>query len=352
MAANTLEHPHAERASGPVPARGRGIGTIAGRKRANRRRGAMFSGLPGGATSFGYGAFLPAPVPPRASTTVALLPEGSPRALVGLGRRGAGHLPAARSRPFAGRGSGADAPGRGARRGAALGAGPGCLPAPGPARAQPHRAGPRGRAGSRWSAGRRRSRRSSTSSASAAPTTRAWWASPAWARPRWWRAWRSSCCAARARWRRRSSSSSTWRTLVAGTQLRGSFSEKLNGLKDEVRRADGPGGGLHRRDPHAGRRGLDRRGPAGRGQRAEGGDGAGRVPLHRRHHPRRVPQASSRRTRRWSGASPPVVVQRAVGAGDRRDPQRACIGRYEEHHGAALRAGGAARPPRRWPRAT
>ncbi|MFZ5469982.1 MAG: AAA family ATPase [Myxococcota bacterium] len=28
-------------------------------------------------------------------------------------------------------------------------------------------------------------------------------------------------------------------TLVAGTQLRGSFSEKLNGLKDEVRRADG-----------------------------------------------------------------------------------------------------------------
>ena len=28
-------------------------------------------------------------------------------------------------------------------------------------------------------------------------------------------------------------------SLVAGTQLRGSFSEKLNALKDEVRRAEG-----------------------------------------------------------------------------------------------------------------
>ena len=203
----------------------------------------------------------PAPVPPRGADHRGAPLRGLTARAGGHRRRGAGsHCPPSRH-PSLAPGTGARSPGGDPGRSPALGAGPGRLPAPRPARAEPHRAGPRGtaRPGRRPRPGDRRGH--STSSASAAPTTPVWWASPAWARRRWSRAWPSGCSPPRASWAKTDHRRAVdMRDLLAGTQLRGSLSERLNGLKDEMRRADGRRGRLHRRDPHPGRRRLHRRG--------------------------------------------------------------------------------------------
>src|SRR5262249_51842122 len=90
------------------------------------------------------------------------------------------------------------------------------------------------------------------------------------------------------------------------------------------------GGGLPRRDPHPGRRGIDRRRRPGRGQRAQGGAGPGRVPLHRGEAPGGVrglhpggPGAGGR-LHGGGGGEPTVAEEVGVLSG--------LLGRYEEHH--------------------
>ena len=89
--------------------------------------------------------------------------------------------------------------------------------------------------------------------------------------------------------------------LVAGAKYRGEFEERLKKRaagSEKERRADHS---VHRRIAHHRGRGQDRR-RHGRGQPAQAHAGPGRIALHRRHHPERVPPVH-RRTRPWSAGS-------------------------------------------------
>ena len=122
-------------------------------------------------------------------------------------------------------------------------------------------------------------------------------------------------------------------TLVAGTQLRGSFSEKLNALKDEVKRADGRVVVFIDEIHTLVGAGSTGEGPQDAANELKSGDGARRVPLHRRHHARRVPQVHLRRI--------PALERRFTAGGGATSPRvpetveilQGVIGRYEEHHG-------------------
>ena len=110
--------------------------------------------------------------------------------------------------------------------------------------------------------------------------------------------------APRARWGKTIVVELSTADLVAGTSLRGSFSERLNGLKEEMRRAAGRVV-VFIDEIHT----LVGAGSTGEGAQDAANElkaraGPRRVPLHRRHHPRRVPALHLEPTRRWSGASP------------------------------------------------
>ena len=79
---------------------------------------------------------------------------------------------------------------------------------------------------------------------------------------------------------------------------------------------------VHRRTAHAGRR-RRRRGRHRRLQRAQAGPGPRRDPVHRRHHPRRVPQVH-REGRRPGTPLPADHRQPAVEGRDGRDPPKGC----------------------------
>ena len=139
----------------------------------------------------------------------------------------------------------------------------------------------------------------------------------AWARPRWWRAWPSGCCGAGRAWEKVIVELSTCATLLAGTSaarvvLRAA--QRAEG-RDAARRTVGWSSSSTRFHTLVGA-GSTGEGAAGRCQRAEGRDGPGRVPLHRGHHPRRVPAVHP--GRRGAGAAlHPGGGERAVRARDR-----------------------------------
>jgi ATP-dependent Clp protease ATP-binding subunit ClpC len=118
-------------------------------------------------------------------------------------------------------------------------------------------------------------------------------------------------------------------TVVAGTQLRGSFSEKLNGIKEEVRRAGGRVV-VFIDEIHTLIGAGSPRGPPGRRQRAQERARPRRLPLHRRHHPRRVPQVHQP----GPGAGAPLHAGGGARAHRRRTEQilAGIVARYEEHH--------------------
>ena len=136
-------------------------------------------------------------------------------------------------------------------------------------------------------------------------------------------------------------------TLVAGTQLRGSFSEKLNALKDEVKLGRRPRGGLHRRAPHPGRRGLHRRGPQDAANELKSAMARGEFPCigattHDEY--RKFISNDPALERRFTPVvvnepSVPETVQILAGV----------IGRYEEHHGLRTRHEALRRPRPRSP---
>ena len=109
----------------------------------------------------------------------------------------------------------------------------------------------------RWSGAPTKSSAPSRCCAAAARTTRSTSARPAWARPRWPKAWPSASSRARCPrcWRDAVIYSLDLGALVAGTKYRGDFEKRLKAvlaqLKKQPRRDP-----VHRRDPHHHRRRL------------------------------------------------------------------------------------------------
>ena len=110
--------------------------------------------------------------------------------------------------------------------------------------------------------------------------------------------------------------------LIAGTKYRGDFEKRLKSVLSELKKNPGLDP-VHRRDPHGDRRrrGLGRR--HGRVEPDQAGARQRRAALHRLDDVHRVPRHL--REGPCAGAAlPEDRHRRAVGAGDDRDPARAC----------------------------